>query len=784
MNKFFNTTAAIALLFTGVTTLDHLGVKGGITFVKPSYAQEDDFFDFEQDGPRKTLQNIRIEGTQRIDPETVLSYTTVKPGDQYSRSDLTATIKALYATGLFADVNIREENGVWVVDILENPLINIVAFEGNKRIEDEELASETASRARTVLTRSKVQSDMDRIYTLYRRSGRFSAKVEPKIIKLDQNRVNLVFEIDEGPITEIRSIKFVGNEVFDDGDLSDVVSSKESRWYRFLTSDDRYDPDRLAFDQELLRRFYLKNGYVDFRILSAVAELTDDKEAFFITFTLEEGQRYRVGNIRIDASAAPDDIDVGELNRHISLKQGDWYDAEEVDKIIDNLTDALGDMQYAFVNIRPDLRRNPSNNTVDVILKINETSRVFVEKINIDGNVRTLDKVIRREFELVEGDPFNRSKLEKSENNINKLGFFEKVDINPRRGSNPDQTEIDVTVQEKSTGEVSIGAGFSTTDGPLADLRIRERNLLGRGQDLLFATTLAGERTQFEISFAEPYFLGRNLEAGVDLFHITRDLQDESSYDQQQTGGGFSFAYPLSDKLRQRLSYKLQNNKIENVGSDASRFIRDQKGERATSSVLQRLSYDNLDNPIFPRSGNKGWLETEVAGLGGDAKFVSNKLGGIQYFPITQKITFNVLGEVGHVFGYGDEDVQINERFFLGGNTLRGFEFAGVGPRDLTTDDALGGNSFYRASAEVDFPVGLPEEMGIKGHAFSDVGSLWSVDETGVGLEDEDAIRASVGVGLSWLSPMGPVRVDFATPLMEEDYDDTESFRFNFGTRF
>lgn len=748
---------------------------------------QDQVFDFRSYGSDekvRKLQNVRIDGAERIEPQTILSYLTIQPGEDYTQRDLSESLKALYATGLFADVNISDENGVWVIDILENPLINIVAFEGNQRIEDEELASETASRARTVLTRSTVQSDVDRIYELYRRSGRFSAKVEPKIIKLDQNRVNLVFEIEEGPITEIRGIKFVGNEIFDDGDLAEVISSKEARWYRFLSTDDRYDPDRLAYDQELLRRFYLKNGYVDFRISSAVAELSSDREAFFITFTMEEGERYKVGSVKIDATAAPKELDASKLKQYITLDQGDWYDAEEVDEIIANLTDALGDMQYAFVNIRPDLRRNTANKTVDVILKINETSRVFVEKINISGNVRTLDKVIRREFELVEGDPFNRSKLEKSENNINKLRFFEKVKVQPKKGSAPDQTEIDVEVQEKSTGEISIGAGFSTTDGPLADLKIRERNLLGKGQDLLFGTTIAGERTQFDLAFTEPYFLNRNLAASVNVFHITRDLQDESSYDQKRTGGGFGFKYPLSDKLRQEVGYSLVNNKIENVGGNASRFVQDQEGERVTSSLTQKLTYDNVDNPIYPRSGNMVWLENELAGLGGDAKFFSTKTGAIQYFPVTDKITFNMLGEVGHISGYGGEDVQINERFYLGGNTLRGFEYAGVGPRDLTTDDALGGNTFYRASAEVEFPVGLPDELGIKGHAFSDIGSLWDVDESGAGLADDSTLRAAAGVGISWASPMGPVRVDFAAPIADEDYDDTETVRFNFGTRF
>lgn len=754
----------------------------GAPIALPSaFAQDAGGYDSSKSG---VVRNMKVNGTERIDPQTVISYVTVKPGDAISQADLSQSLKSLYATGLFADVAIDMEGDTMVIDVVENPQINIVAFEGNKRIEDEEMATETLSKARTVLTRSRVQSDVERIQELYRRIGRFSVKVEPKIINLDQNRVNLVFEVDEGPEAEIRGIKFIGNEVYDDDSLASEITSKESRWYRFMTTEDRYDPDRLSYDQEQLRRFYLKNGYVDFRVLSAVAELSQDKEAFFITFTVEEGVRYKVGSIRIDTTGAPKNINVEELNKLITLQQGDWYDADQVDKIMSALTDRLGDMQYAFVNIRPDLRRNAGNQTVDITLRITETSRVFVEKINIAGNVRTLDKVIRREFELAEGDPYNRTKLTESEKNINDLRFFEKVSVKPTRGTNPDQTVIDVEVEEKSTGEVSVGAGFSTTDGPLADLRIRERNLLGKGQDLLFATTIAGKRTQFEVGFTEPYFLDRKLEAGVDAFHMTRDLQDESSYDQERTGGGVHFAYPLSDKLSQRIGYRLESNKILNVSATASRFVLDQKGQRVTSALSQRLSYDDRDSTLFPTSGKYAWLDTEFAGLGGDAKYVSGRLGGIYYYPVTEKVVFSTLAEAGVIEAWGDETVKINERFFLGGNTLRGFEYAGLGPRDLATDDALGGNAFYRGSVEVEFPVGLPEEVGIKAHAFSDAGSLWSVDENGAGLVDESALRASVGLGLSWKSPMGPVRVDLATPLIDEEYDDKEVFRINFGTRF
>ncbi len=728
------------------------------------------------------VREIRVDGTERIEPATVMSYMDLKVGDAMTREALDASLKSLFATGLFADVTLSQEGDTVVVNVIENPVINEIAFEGNDKIKDEELLAEIQLRPRQVFTRTKVQTDVSRLYQVYRQSGRFSVNIEPKVIRLDQNRVNLVFEIEESGVTTVENIAFVGNEHFDDDRLRSEISTKEAAWYRFLSSDDRYDPDRLAYDQEQLRRFYLSQGYADFRLVSAVAELSKDRENFFITFTVEEGDRYKVGKVSIDSRLR--NFDAKVLNDQITVKQGDWYDADRVQEIVDGMTDELGDLQYAFVTVRPDVRRNREGKTVDIIFQINETPRVFVERINVTGNVRTQDKVLRREMLLVEGDPFNKSKLARSEQNIRDLDFFESVSVEAKQGSAPDKSVIDIGVAEKSTGELSIGAGFSTSDGPLADFRIRERNLLGKGQDLLFATTIAGKRTEFDVSFTEPHFLDRDLAAGVDLFHVTRDLQDESSFDQTRTGGGLRMGYPLSERWRQTWKYRIENNEITDVQADASRFIRDQEGKRTTSAVAQRLEYDSRDSKLFPTEGLQGWLDLEVAGLGGDAKYVSAKTGASYFYPLADRWTVNALGEVGAIEGYSDADVEINERFFIGGSSLRGFAKAGIGPRDALTDDALGGNVFYRGSLETSFPIGLPEEMGILGHAFTDVGSLWDIDETGTDILDESSIRASAGVGLSWRSPFGPVRVDVAAPYLKEDFDEKEIFRFNFGTRF
>lgn len=728
------------------------------------------------------VQKIQIIGAQRIEESTIASYMDMKVGDNVDGEATDRVLKSLFATGLFADVAVENNGGMVTVKVIENPLINQIVFEGNDKIETSELMGEIQLRERQVFTRTKVQSDVNRLYQIYRRQGRFSVLIEPKIIRLDQNRVNLVFEIQEGDVTKVKAIRFVGNTKYDDDKLRSAISTKEAAWYRFLSTDDRYDPDRLSYDQEMLRNFYLSQGYADFQITSAVAELSDDKERFYLTFTVEEGERYKVSGTEVVSQLR--NFDAAQLSQIIEIQAGDWYDADKVTKTVTAMTDALGDLQYAFVNVQPDVRKNREDHTVQLVFTILETPRVFVERVDVNGNVRTLDKVIRREMQIVEGDPFNRSKLAKSEQKIKDLDFFDEVKVDVQQGSAPDKTVVNIDVQEKSTGELSVGAGFSSSDGPLADFRIRERNLLGKGQDLLLSTTIAGERTEFDASFTEPYFLNRDLSAGVDAFHMTRDLQDESSYDQRRTGGALRLGFPLSENWRDTVRYRLERNEIENVQSDASRFIRDQEGLRDTSAISNRLTYDARDSLQFPTNGLMYWLDTEVAGLGGDAHYVSAKTGATYYYPIAENWIFNVLGEVGGIGSYGDSDVEINERYFIGGSTLRGFERSGIGPRDLETGDALGGNYFYRGSAEMAFPLGLPKELGIKGHAFTDFGALWELDETGTGILEGNSLRAAAGVGVSWRSPFGPIRVDFSAPYLKEDFDKTESFRFDFGTRF
>lgn len=729
------------------------------------------------------LEEIRIEGTQRIEPATVRSYMGVRVGEPLTNEVMDRSLKNLFATGLFADVTIRREGDAMVVRVVENPIINRIAFEGNKRIEDEDLNAEVQLRPRVVYTRTKVQTDVRRILEIYRRSGRFAVTVEPKVIQLEQNRVDLVFEINEGPLTGINKITFIGNREFSDSTLRGVIQTKESRWYRFLSTSDRYDPDRLTFDRDQLRRFYLSEGYADFRVVSAVAELTPDREAFFITFTLEEGERYRFGEI--DVTSGLRDLETTDLTELVTTEQGEWYDAGEIETTIDALTDVVGSLGYAFVDIRPRVRRDREERSVAVTFDIQEGPRVYVERIDIVGNVRTEDKVIRREFRLVEGDAFNTSKLRRSRQRIRNLGFFEKAEITNVPGSAPDKTVIVVEVEEQSTGEITIGAGFSTDAGPLADFSVRERNLLGKGQDMTVGLTLAGERQEAQFSFTEPYFLDRNLSAGIDLFAITRDLQDESSFDSEEIGGGLRTGYRITENLSQTLNYVLRRDEITEVPIDASRFIREQEGSAVTSLVGQELTYDVRDNRFEPTEGYFVSLGNQFAGLGGDVKYLRNRLRGGYFYSLWPQVVLGLSGEAGYIFGIGDEDVRINDRFFVGGSNLRGFETAGIGPRDDFTDDSLGGKRFYTGTIEVTFPLGLPEELGLTAAAFSDFGSLWETDEENEpGLVDEDSLRASIGIGFGWRSPFGPIRIDFAEAILKEDFDRTEIIRFSFGTRF
>lgn len=730
------------------------------------------------------IEEVVVEGTQRIEPETVLTYLAVKEGDTFDPAAINKSLKTLFATGLFTDVTIRPERNALIVRVVENPIINRIAFEGNKRIDDEALEAEVQLRPRVVYTQTRVQNDVRRVLEVYRRSGRFAATVEPKVIQLEQNRVDLVFEISEGPVTDIEKISFIGNDFFSDSTLRGVIATKESVWYRFLSSNDTYDPDRLTFDRELLRRHYLANGFVDFRVVSAVAELSEDRENFFITITVEEGERFSFGEFGVTSEIV--DVDPEPLKEIIDLDSGDYYNADDVDETILALTDAVGEQGYAFVNVRPQVTRKPEDLTIDLTFEIGEAPKVYVERVDIRGNIRTLDEVVRREFLLVEGDAFNSSRLRRSRDRLRALGFFSNVEVNNVPGSSPDRTVVEVDVVEQSTGEVTLGAGFSTSSGALAELGIAERNLLGRGQEIRASVILAEEESGFDFSFTEPYFLDRELSGGIDLFHRIEDNQDESSFDLTETGGSLRLGYEINDSWRQTLFYRLSREDIDNLDNDASIFIRAQEGESTRSIFGQSLTLDRRNSRVDPTDGFITSFGTELAAFGGDVDFFRTTLEGRVYRSFFDDILAVVSAEVGFITRTDDDNLLVNDRFFLGGDSLRGFEQAGVGPRDVRSndEDALGGQRLARGSLEFLFPLGLPEEFGIKGAVFSDVGYLTEVDDVGLGIADDGSIRASVGVGLNWVSPFGPIRVDFSQAILKDDFDETEFFRFSFGTNF
>ncbi len=730
-----------------------------------------------------TINEIRVVGTKRIDPSTVNSYVQIQPGDTYDSARIDASLKALFNTGLFADVTLRREGDALIIQVVENPIINRIAFEGNRRLDDEILDAEVTLRPRVVYTRTKVQNDVKRLLDIYRRSGRFGATVEPKVIQLPENRVDLVFEIDEGPSTGIRAINFIGNRQFSDGSLRDVIQTDESAFWRFLTSNDTYDPDRLSFDRELLRRFYLSEGHADFRVVSAIAELTEDREDFVITFTVEEGPEYSFGKVAVTSRLR--EIEPNELESLIVGVEGEQYNADEVEETVQALTANLGARGFAFVDVRPRVNRDREQRTLDVTYEISEGPRVFVERIDISGNVRTLDEVIRREFTIAEGDAFNTAKLRATRQRLNNLGFFSRVDITNDPGEASDRTVINVAVEERSTGELSIGAGFSSTSGPLGDISIRERNLLGRGQDLRLGLSLGTEQQRIDLSFTEPYFLDRNLAAGFDLFIRTTDLSDESSFEEDQQGFGLRMGYQLEPKLRHTVRYTLSRQNIDDVEVTASEVVKAQAGSHLTSSVTNEFFLDRLNRRFNPTDGYFGSYSIELAGFGGAEKFVRNKLSSGIYTPLFgSSVIASLTGELGHIFTFDDDTVKLTNRFYLGGSSLRGFDNAGVGPRDLLTDDAIGGHQFYAGTAELTFPFGLPEEFDIRGSLFSDFGSAWGVDDPFPNLTDDTTTRVSLGVGIGWVSPFGPLRVDFASAVLKEDYDKTQLFSFNFGTRF
>lgn len=728
------------------------------------------------------VSQIEVDGLQRVERETVLSYLNVEQGSSVSQEYLNSSMKRLFETGLFADVNIDARgNGVLAVKVVENPVINKRVFDGNDKVDDTLLESEVQLKSGSIYNIAKVQDDVQRILEVYKRSGRYATVVEPKIIKRDQNRVDLVYEISEGPTAAISKVNFIGNHHYSDDDLQSEIMSKESRWYRLFSSSENYDPEKTNYDKELLRRFYLKRGYADFRVLSAVAELSPDKKSFVVTYVLDEGPRYKLEDVRIQSMIK--DVDVAALSDQVQQEKGDWYNADLAERSVYALTEELGKKGFAFVDVTPELEKTSGNKMV-LTFNIAEGQRVFVDRINITGNTRTEDEVIRREFRIDEGDAFNAAKIRASRRNVENLNYFSKVDIQTEPNPNDDsKADINVNVEEKSTGAFNVGVGYSTVNGALFRAGIAENNFQGKGQKLSADVAVSQRTSEYDLSFTEPYFMGRRLSAGIDLFRTEEDYQDEGSYDSESTGGRLRLGWNYTDDFAQYLRYTLKEDKISNVDRNASIYIKEEEGRYSNSSIGQTMVYDKRDSAINPKEGYYLSFGNDVAGLGGDEKYLKFDGKAYKYFTLADYYTFKLFINGGYITGYGDENVRLSNRYYLGGSTLRGFEFAGIGARDKFTKDALGGNWMIYSGAEMSFPIGL-DEVGVRGRTFVDMGILGKPDDINEDyVEYSDTPRVAAGFGFQWQSPMGQIDVDLAFPIVKEDYDETEVFRLNFGSR-
>lgn len=757
----------------------------------------------EQPVAAPLVRQILVEGNQRVEADTVLSYLLLQPGQPFDSRLVNLSIQTLMATGLFSDVQFEDRGQIVLVRVQENPIINRVILEGNSAIDDEKITDEIQAQPRAIFTRSRVQSDVQRIIEVYRRSGRFAATVTPKIVEQPQNRVDLIFEISEGPVTGVRRINIIGNESYSDRRLRRELVTRESRWWRFFSSNDNYDPDRLEYDRELLRQFYSNQGYANFRVLSAVAELTPDQRDFYITITIDEGEIYNFGDVTVSTEIP--DLNPEFLQAILPVQEGDLFQGQLIEDSIDALTFSAGAAGYAFVNIRPLTTRNREDRTVDVEFVIDEGPRVYIERIDISGNTRTLDRVIRRELDIVEGDAFNQVLIDRSRNNIRRLGFFEEVEVEETPGSAPDRARVNVAVSEQPTGELAFGAGFSSTDSFLIDLSISERNLRGRGQFLRFRISASSNRESLDIRFTEPRFLDRNLAAGFDLFRVNSDFLSEASFQTESTGASLRLGFPVTASTNLQLGYTYRTDNVL-VFSSASSALLNQAGSRVTSVLTYTLNWSRLNDPVEPSNGYRLQFTQGFAGIGGDVRYVRSEFNGAIYRPFFPGLlgndvvaSFTMNG--GFVLPWGGDSVRINDRFFKGGNSFRGFEVAGIGPRAVSRDpntgelirgDALGGRLYAVGALEVSFPLGLPEQYGVRGSLFTEFGTLGmldSADQVDEGTQsvftvDDLALRASAGLSIFWDSPFGPVRFDFAQAFIREDYDRAEFFRFSTRTGF
>ena len=742
---------------------------------------------FDTRAMAQAAPDVTIRGNRRIEVETILSYMQLPTDRPTTAEDLNSAVRRLFDTGLFKDVQVIPNENQLVVEVVENPSINVIAFEGNDALGDEDLQQIIRLRPRLPFTLSGAEADAQAIIEVYRRTGRYGAQVEPVIIERDENRVDLVFEINEGDVTGVNSIDFVGNEKYSDRKLRGVIDTSESGLLDFLVSTDVYDPDRLELDKELLRQYYLERGYADFTVLSATAELAPDREGFFITFTVDEGEQYTFGTMDVLVGARG--LDPEEFSALLPDDlEGDTYDASEVDEIADDLTDLAGQRGFAFVQVRPQANKNTEDRIIDVTFELVEGSRIFVERIDIEGNTQTLDRVIRREVELVEGDAYDTRKIRQTRSEIRGLRYFSNVEVETEPGSADDRAVVKIKVQEQSTGSLSLGIGFSSSSGPIGNIALTERNFLGRGQVVNIQVTATGDTQVYDFAFTEPRFLDRELLVGSRAFFIQDDRFDSSSFDVNSAGLGPQVGFPLSEDLDVVLRLESKWDDID-VDSDASPAIQVDDGKHSSSSIGYLLTYDQRNDPVEPTGGYQASFDQQFAVLGDSSPFVKSRVNFKTWYGLFDDKIVASLGLEGGALITFDDDSLITQRYFLGGDNFRGFADEGLGPRDLSADDedSLGGNYYSVARLAVSFPIGLPEELGVFGGAFIDAGTLFGLDKTtfgGTSINDSAEFRVSAGVLLFLDTPLGPLQLSFGFPVVKEDFDEDELFRLSLGTRF
>jgi outer membrane protein insertion porin family len=754
----------------------------------------------------QTIRTLRVTGAQRLEPETVISYSGLRPGISYDQETLDEALRQMLATELFADVQIAGvASGDIELQVRENPVINRIVLEGNRRIKEDKITPEIRLAPRQIFTRSRARADVARIIELYRRQGRFGATVEPQIIQLDQNRVDVVFEINEGPRSRVRRINVIGNEQFSDGRLRGEMATQEARFYRIFSSSDTYDPDRLAYDQQKMRQFYLTQGYADFRVVSAVAELTPDRRDFIITYVVDEGPRYRFGEVKVESNIR--DFRSEDLQRSLPMQAGDWFNAQMVEDTVTRLNETAGLFGYAFADVRTRHERNAENRTLGVTFQVAEAPRVYVERININGNTATRDEVIRREFRLAEGDPFNSIRVRRSRDRIQSLGFFqENLEIEQEQGSGPDRVVLGVDVEERSTGQLQVSAGFSSLERFLVNLSIQQRNFRGRGQELRASINYSTYSKSAEIGFTEPYLFDRNIALGFDLYR--RDLNNfnffgqerQTTFEQVSTGGQIRAGVPITENISAALRYGLSRDEVSlsealffspapdgTLQCDpllAGRYLCDAIGNRITSTAGYSLVYDTLNNRLRPSAGSRILLSQDFAGLGGDIHYLRTRLSAARYWSIGSGFILSTSLEGGYIRSFDEgtatsDPIRLIDRFFLGEPQIRGFDIRGVGPRiqrapfqqdaqgnflkdangnflavtdpQQIVDDAIGGRAYYVGRAEVEIPLGASaRELGLRPSVFVDIGALWGIRTpatTTVLPESEQTRNQCIGAG-------------------------------------